>query len=138
MASNRENKEFQPKRSLPMWFRISLVTDLISYVTETVVSVFWRYFTPFLKTLLRKCTGLCELQRICYKTEKGAQRSLDVEKCIYSSRRKVIIRIRQKLDELSRSGRFNSTNTRAVVQLVEHGVEAICIEKKIKPSIHAE
>lgn len=138
MSLSTDKNDLQSKRSFSRWLRLSLVSDLINRFTESIVSLFWRSFTPFLKTLLRKCTGLCELQRICYKTEKGAQRSLDVEKCIYASRRKVIIRIRQKLDELSQSRRFNSSNTRAVVQLVEHAVEAICIEKKIKPSIHAE
>ncbi|XP_015789078.1 ELMO domain-containing protein 2 [Tetranychus urticae] len=128
----------KPKSVLPSWMRFQLVEDIFNYAVHSVISLFSYYFTLILKILLRKCTGLCELQRICYKTEKGAQRSLEVEKCIYSSRRKVIRRICEKLDDLAKNGRFNSNNTCEVVRLVEHAVEAICVEKDIKPSIHPE
>ena len=128
----------KPVGILPSWMRFQFVGNIFNYTVNSVISWFWYYVTPILKILLRRCTGLCELQRICYKTEKGAQRSLEVEKSIYSSRRKVINRICEKLDDLANNGRFNSSNTCEVVRLVEHAVEAICIEKDIKPGIHPE
>jgi len=107
-------------------------------ILDTIVRIFWYYFTPLLKIFLRKCTGLCELQRICYKTEKGAQRCINVEKSLNNSKSKVISKIRDKLDELVANGEFNSNNHRKVVSLVEYAVEAICVDKSIDVKTHAE
>ena len=128
------------KGYLPSWlsyFRLC-INYIISFTLSSILSLLWFYLKPLVKIGLRKCTGLCELQRICYKTEKGAQRSLEVEKCVYSSKCQIVKIIRNQLDDVAKNGRFNSNNTREVVQLVENAVESICIEKEINPSNHPE
>ncbi|RWS28455.1 ELMO domain-containing protein 1-like protein [Leptotrombidium deliense] len=90
-------------------------------------------------SFLRRTTGLCELQRICYRHDKGAKRTLSVENSINLSRSKVIFKIREKLSSLSRTeGRFNSANKQEVAKLVEFAIEGICVEKTIKASVHQE
>ncbi|XP_038674296.1 ELMO domain-containing protein 1 isoform X2 [Scyliorhinus canicula] len=46
----------------------------------------WR----FLKFALRKITGKCELQRICYSRKPGAQRTLKIESSLKSSRNELL------------------------------------------------
>ena len=50
----------------------------IFHLPKLLISIFWTQFAtfcrPLTKWLLRKMTGLCELQRICYGEPAGAPR----------------------------------------------------------------
>lgn len=53
---------------------LACVSRLLKWIFSTV-SVFLNNISrPFVKWLLRKTTGLCELQRICYCEPNGAPR----------------------------------------------------------------
>ncbi|RWS12830.1 ELMO domain-containing protein 2-like protein [Dinothrombium tinctorium] len=112
---------------------------MFSEFISRILSLIAYYFRPLLKAFLRKTTGLCELQRVCYRNEKGAKRTTGVEHSITASRSKVITRIRQKFTDLSEhSGKFSVNNQQEVVKLIEFALEGICIDKKIKANIHRE
>lgn len=59
-----------------------------------IMADMWKYLSFFfwyrrlVKLLLHLSTGQCELQRICYKTRHGAQRTCKVEKSLRQSRTK--------------------------------------------------
>lgn len=112
---------------------------------------FWLTFIrPFVKGFLRRTTGLCELQRICYATRgSSSERSLQIEQSIVLSRSKVLQRVRNRIiyqpktqiipktiisddisNELSQSESDNL--------LIHHAIEAICLEKSINENIHLE
>lgn len=107
--------------------------NLIDYMFALVLF----YLRPIIKFFLRKTTGLCELQRVCYGTSPGAERTLQIEQSFVCSRSSVLKKINSKLGGLAQEGRFNATNGREVTSLVEYACEAVCIEKKIKVEIHA-
>ncbi|XP_072119221.1 ELMO domain-containing protein 1 isoform X2 [Mobula birostris] len=59
-----------------------------------LVQLCWYFYCTclwrFLKFALRKITGKCELQRICYSRKPGAQRTLKIESSLKSSRNEVL------------------------------------------------
>uniref|UniRef100_A0A803K0G8 ELMO/CED-12 domain containing 1 n=1 Tax=Xenopus tropicalis TaxID=8364 RepID=A0A803K0G8_XENTR len=66
----------------------------MKHFMRMVVKV-WIYFYciclwRFLKFILRKLTGRCELQRICYKNKPGAGRTLKIESSLKSSKSKLL------------------------------------------------
>jgi hypothetical protein len=108
------------------------------YFWDRLWAWLWVYLRPVLKGVLRRTTGLCELQRVCYSTEKGAERALRVEHSLDMSKSRVVAKIRERLTLLADEGRFNHENRQQVAHLVECAVEAICTEKQIKPDVHRE
>lgn len=120
-------------------FSISQLTKFFYDKINGILDYLWNLvFVSLMKYFLRRCTGLCELQRIIYRTEKGAERCLNVEKYLNTSRSRPIISIRERFNQLSSTGKFTSENCKEIVVLIEHALEAICIEKEIKSSIHPE
>ncbi|XP_078401645.1 ELMO domain-containing protein 1 [Cetorhinus maximus] len=60
----------------------------------------WR----FLKFSLRKITGKCELQRICYSRKPGAQRTLKIEASLKSSRSELLqSAVTSHIDDIERT-----------------------------------
>lgn len=96
-------------------------------------------FRTICKRFLRTTTSLCELQRICYATEPGAERTLRIEHSLRTSRSRVIARIRDALGAMADApGKFSSENALPVAQTVEFAVEAICEDKQINTKLHDE
>jgi hypothetical protein len=96
-------------------------------------------FRLALKRLLRIATSLCEIQRICYGTEKGAERTLQVEQSLQRSRSKVVARIRTTLNTMADDpGPYSSEQAARIAQTVEFAVEAICEDKSINVKLHDE
>lgn len=109
---------------------------------------------PVLKGFLRRTTGLCELQRICYSTpDPSAERSLAIESSLLLSRSSVLKRICQSLilnATLTGVDRFKPPDPRgdgvndsqscgeSDIQIIEYAVDAICLDKEIKRTIHTE
>lgn len=123
-----------------MGFAVDFFSSWISY--------FWLTFIrPFVKGFLRRTTGLCELQRICYATRgSSSERSLQIEQSISLSRSTVVQRVKCRIiyDPKSekKSGKQLDTLSNEVIDdenlLVNFAVEAICLEKNIKAKIHQE
>lgn len=109
-----------------------------------------------LKGFLRRCTRLCELQRLCYGDNLGARRTLAVGKRMLSSASeesklstKYTLFVLEKSITLSRSPVFqkihNELGNIALAnelekkwQLVEKAIEAICVVKGIDCKIHED
>lgn len=91
------------------------------------------YLRPIIKWFLRKTTGLCELQRICYGEKHGAPRIYSVEKSLMLSRNPHIKQVIQHLDDVSSNCRFLNENREDIVRGV---VNTVLIAKKINPKIH--
>lgn len=93
------------------------------------------YLRPIVKWFLRKTTGLCELQRICYGEIKGAPRSKGVEQSLNLSRttqiKQLIIHLNNLSDNLDYRGDHEEGVTNYAVGLVM-GV------KNIHPRIHMQ
>lgn len=86
-----------------------------------------------MKWFLRRTTGLCELQRICYGEIRGAPRIYGVERSLSYSRSVQIKQLVNHLDDVSKNCRFVGSNQEEVV---EGAVGAVLIIKKINPRVH--
>ncbi|XP_030754901.1 ELMO domain-containing protein 2 [Sitophilus oryzae] len=95
--------------------------------------IFTYYFRPLIKWFLRKTTGLCELQRICYGTVSGAPRINGVEHSLNSSRSKQIKQLVDHLNDIAENRRFTGANER---EILKGAVSTVLIVKKINPKIH--
>lgn len=90
---------------------------------------------PTIKWILRNLTRLCELQRICYGTERGCQRTRELEWSLQMSRTPAVRTIYDRLMQLADDGRFSkelSSNA------VEYAVMGVAYVKKINTQVHRE
>uniref|UniRef100_A0A8C6T8S3 ELMO domain containing 1 n=1 Tax=Neogobius melanostomus TaxID=47308 RepID=A0A8C6T8S3_9GOBI len=62
------------------------LTSLSQFLVFVYCSLLWRG----LKFILRKVTGRCELQRICYNNKHGARRSLKIESSLKFSKNELL------------------------------------------------
>ena len=112
------------------------------------ITYFWLTFIrPCIKGFLRRTTGLCELQRVCYATRgSSSERSLQIEQSLSLSRSIVIQRVKNRFIfdcSKAKSARGSKPSNDDVdvedeLQLVNFAVEAICLEKCINRKIHQE
>lgn len=91
------------------------------------------YLRSFIKWFLRKTTGLCELQRICYGEVKGAPRTLGVEYSLEHSKNVQIRHLLNHLNDVCECQRFHDENAK---ELTRGSVYTVMAVKKIKPNIH--
>lgn len=96
-------------------------------------SVLQWYLRPFIKWFLRKTTGLCELQRICYGDKPGAERSRNVEKSLMLSRTRDVIQVVSYLDNTVLERSFVPGN---FSEILNPSVAIILRAKKINPKLH--
>ncbi|KAL1501560.1 hypothetical protein ABEB36_006861 [Hypothenemus hampei] len=98
---------------------------------------FWWFFTsylrPIIKWFLRKTTGLCELQRICYGTVSGAPRVVAVERSLNLSRTRQIRQLVDHLNDIADQKRFTDVNER---KILKGAVNTVLAVKKINPKTH--
>lgn len=112
---------------------------MLSKLVKKIVACLLLIYFSIVKFITRKLTGLCELQRICYATDQGAKRCLQIEQSIQNSKSPVLRKINQRLAQLSaEQGKFNCENKYESVQTVEYAVEGICKAKSINSKIHEE
>lgn len=57
---------------------IQYLSKLVTCVVSAIQLYFYNLTRPFWKWVLRRTTGLCELQRICYCQQPGALRIMGV------------------------------------------------------------
>lgn len=125
-------------------------SGFMSTVNSWFTTLWLSLIRPLVKGFLRRTTGLCELQRICYGSSPfTAERCLSVESSLKLSRSKVIHKIRSTLIlNCDRTGaaRFKmdgrlldkELTDEDEAQVIEYAVDAVCIDKNIKSTIHKE
>lgn len=92
------------------------------------VTVYW-WVRPVVKWLLRRTTGLCELQRVCYGEQRGAQRTQGVEFSLEHSRTPEIQKCMKYIDGKCQERTLNQ-------ELIYYVVFAIVKIKKINTQAH--
>lgn len=93
------------------------------------------YIRPLIKWFLRKTTGLCELQRICYGEEHGAPRIKSVERSLNLSRSPQIKLLINHLNDVSINQRLVGSNEREIIQ---GATRTVLLVKQINPQIHTQ
>ncbi|XP_074026772.1 ELMO domain-containing protein 2 [Leptinotarsa decemlineata] len=100
------------------------------------LSLWWLfnfYLRPIVKWFLRKTTGLCELQRICYGEVSGTPRIKGVEHSLTMSKSHQIKQLLQHLNDIADNKRFIGANQR---EIVRGAVSTVLLVKKISPKVH--
>ncbi|XP_028966757.1 ELMO domain-containing protein 2 [Galendromus occidentalis] len=100
------------------------------YMMFTSVNTF---FHSFCKGFLRRLTNLCELQRICYGTTKGYERTIRIENSLKKS--KQLARVWTSLIRIPEKGRYTESNS---AHTLEAAVTGITLLKQVKPTYHRE
>lgn len=131
-------------------FQDQAPSGFISTLNSWFTSIWLSFLRPLVKGFLRRTTGLCELQRICYGTSPlTSERCLSIESSMKLSRSKVMQKIRcMVILNCDRTGisRFKiegrllekEMTDEDEAQMIEYAVDAICIDKNIKSTIHQE
>ncbi|CAG9770011.1 unnamed protein product [Ceutorhynchus assimilis] len=133
------NKRLQQYSSKSSTCLVSLapLSNIFHKISNNMYFSFWWVFTyylrPIIKWFLRKTTGLCELQRICYGEVSGAPRVKAVEQSLNSSRSKQIRQLIDHLNDIAENRRFTGANER---EILKGAVSTVLIVKKINPKIH--
>ncbi|XP_066261587.1 ELMO domain-containing protein 2 [Euwallacea similis] len=99
------------------------------------LSIWWLFtcfVRPVIKWFLRKTTGLCELQRICYGKVSGAPRVKGVEQSLNLSQTKQIQQLVSQLNDTA-DNRMFIQNEREVLKGT---ISTVLLVKKINPKIH--
>ncbi|KAL3280348.1 hypothetical protein HHI36_017837 [Cryptolaemus montrouzieri] len=97
----------------------------------------WWFFTSYLRSVLkwflRRTTGLCELQRICYGEVSGAPRISAVEKSLNLSKSPQIKKLIAYLNDVSDNLRLKGSTER---EILKGAVSTVLLVKRINPRIH--
>ncbi|XP_050301983.1 ELMO domain-containing protein 2 [Anthonomus grandis grandis] len=102
------------------------------------LSIWWFlycYVRSIIKWFLRKTTGFCELQRICYGEVSGAPRVKGVEQSLYLSKSKQIRQLVDHLNDIAENRRFTGANER---EILRGAVSTVLLVKRINPKIHQQ
>lgn len=105
-----------------------------SLVSRVAVFLYMQ-IRPAIKWVLRNLTRLCELQRICYGTERGCQRTRELEWSLQMSRTSAVRTIYDRLMQLADNGRFSKELSGSAV---EYAVIGVAYVKKINTQVHRE
>nr|CAG4641080.1 EOG090X0AMT [Eulimnadia texana] len=99
---------------------------------------FWTYIAealrPKIKWILRRTTGLTELQRVCYGENAGAPRNLAVELSMVKSRKSGMKKLIQFLNRAAEEGRFSGSEGHSAI--ISNSVQAVYQIKEIRPEVH--
>lgn len=96
-------------------------------------SFIYAYTRPIIKWFLRKFTRLCELQRICYGSERGAKRIKGIEDSLDQSRLPEIQLMVQNLND-----HINLEKGEAILrqELIPKAIQIVIDVKQIKINCH--
>nr|CAG4637235.1 EOG090X0AMT [Ceriodaphnia reticulata]SVE73104.1 EOG090X0AMT [Ceriodaphnia reticulata] len=109
------------------------VSNLLNWLFSAVSLYINKLTRPFLKWILRRTTGLCELQRICYCEPSGAPRILGIEGSLKKSKSLKVHTLLQFLDRAALEKRFTVAGS---AKIVNNTVQTICSIKNIRPDVH--
>ncbi|OQR77654.1 ELMO domain-containing protein 1-like [Tropilaelaps mercedesae] len=102
-------------------------------VINFILAALYDHFRPWVKGFMRRLTNLCEVQRICYGTTNGCERTIRIERSLEQSRQ--LQHVYKTLVGIAERGRYTEANS---VNALEIAVSGIAIIKQIKPTIHRE
>nr|SVE73725.1 EOG090X0AMT [Daphnia atkinsoni] len=108
-------------------------SNFLSWLLSPVCIFIKRISHPCFKWILRKTTGLCELQRTCYCEPSGAPRILGIEESLNNSKIAKVHILIQFLDLAAKEKRFTTAGS---TQIIRNTVETICCIKKINLDSH--
>lgn len=108
-------------------------SKMFNWFLSAALTYLYRYTRPAIKWLLRKTTGLCELQRTCYYEPAGAPRIIGVEESLIKSKNGEVQRLLHYLERAATEKRFNDENAQSIIK---NTTQAILSIKKIRPDIH--
>lgn len=97
------------------------------------LSILYTYFRPCIKWFLRRCTRLCELQRICYGRKSGAPRKLAVERSLSLSRQ---TQIKEMIKQLNECATGSNIKYDFHTEIVPYAISTILKNKQIKTKLH--
>ncbi|KAH7987028.1 hypothetical protein HPB49_026126 [Dermacentor silvarum] len=100
-----------------------------------IAAFLYMQIRPTVKWILRSLTRLCELQRICYGTERGCKRTRELEWSLQMSRTPAVRTIYDRLMQLADEGRFTKE---LCATAVEYAVIGVTCVKKINTQVHRE
>lgn len=113
------------------------ILKLFIFETMTLFGLFssfiYAYTRPLIKWFLRKFTRLCELQRICYGSERGAERIKGIEDSLTQSRVPEIQSIVQNLNDHVNLEKGEEILKR---ELIPKAIEIVINVKQIKTNCH--
>lgn len=102
---------------------------------RTVYFFFYWHIRSLVKWFLRRTTGLCELQRICYGKPVGFIRSHGVEYSLQHSKSPEIQLMLKTLNGIAENKRFIGRNQKIVL---EQSVKTVLLVKQIQSSVHKQ
>ena len=128
---------------------------IIGQLFNHLFTAIYFFFRKLLKGFLRKTTGLCELQRICYADYSNAYRSKAVGMCLTKIPKKNLIDLSEKQFFIENSLRLSKSPVLQKIdseltsialadqlahrwEIVEKAVEATLVTKCINTNIHTE
>ncbi|XP_022656973.1 ELMO domain-containing protein 2-like isoform X2 [Varroa jacobsoni] len=100
---------------------------------DLIFVTLYDFFRSWIKGFMRRLSNLCELQRICYGTTSGYERTIRIERSLEQSRQ--LQYVYRTLIGIAEQGRYTEANS---ANAVEAAVSGIAIIKKVKPTIHRE
>ncbi|KAH9414798.1 ELMO domain-containing protein 1 [Dermatophagoides pteronyssinus] len=106
---------------------------IIGQLFNHLFTAIYFFFRKLLKGFLRKTTGLCELQRICYADYSNAYRSKAVENSLRLSKSPVLQKIDSELTSIALADQLAHR-----WEIVEKAVEATLVTKCINTNIHTD
>lgn len=128
------------------------LSNLFNWIFSPVFVFIKRITRPFIKWILRRTTGLCELQRTCYCEPGGAPRILGIglsihfklmakitpvfifkENSLKKSKSEKVKTLLQFLDQAATEKRFTTAGSS---KILNNTVETICCIKQIRLDVH--
>nr|SVE75294.1 EOG090X0AMT [Daphnia dolichocephala] len=117
-----------------MYFKPLLyISNLLHWLFSPAYVFIRRITRPFIKWILRRTTGLCELQRVCYCEPSGARRILGLEESLKNSKSVKVQTLLKFLDLAASEKRLTAAGSG---QIISNTVETICYVKKIHHGVH--
>lgn len=107
-----------------------MIFDFVS-----VYLYFYWHVRSLIKWFLRRTTGLCELQRLCYGKPVGFVRSQSVEYSLEHSKSPEVQLMIRTLNGIAERRRFAGRNQKVVL---EQSVKTILLVKQIHSSVHKQ
>nr|SVE74349.1 EOG090X0AMT [Daphnia barbata] len=117
-----------------MYFKPLLyISNLLHWLLCPAYVFIRRLTRPFIKWILTRTTGLCELQRLCYCEPSGACRILGLEESLKNSKSVKVQKLLKFLDLAAKEKRLTAAGSG---QIISKTVETICYVKKIHQGVH--
>lgn len=101
----------------------------------SIFTLIYGYIRPIIKWFLRRFTRLCELQRICYGSEKGAPRKKGIEQSLILSQKS---QIKDLVSTLNESVTKKMPPNQFHELLLPYAVSTILKVKRVKAKIHPD